>query len=310
MNKKIIAIAIATAMAAPVAMADIKVSGRVGGHLTNTGSNNGNAAVTTFADNGQTRLQFDGTAGNAYARIALDERLGRDNAAAGSYTRTKRDNYAGYKASFGKIQFGRMGGALKNIDKDPMIGTFLETRGTAGTAGGQFGSSSFVDHLVQYSTKAAGVKVKVQYDFGDNTAATGHEGHMAVSAVGKAGPVGYYVGFNNGTDGESSNGAQNVKLGASMKFGSVKAQVGIEQNDTNAAKLQRIQLMVGMGIGKGMNVHFGYGMNDGANDPTHIRLAVSQKLSKGASIYGGLAMADDSATDAVQTIGLGMTVKF
>ena len=45
MNKKIIAIAIAAAMTAPVAMADIKVSGRMAGEFVNSDAGAGSTVM-------------------------------------------------------------------------------------------------------------------------------------------------------------------------------------------------------------------------------------------------------------------------
>jgi hypothetical protein len=58
MNKKIIAIAIASAMAAPVAMADIMVSGRMAGELVSSESDGTNPTPTIMKDTGMARIYF------------------------------------------------------------------------------------------------------------------------------------------------------------------------------------------------------------------------------------------------------------
>ena len=306
MNKKIIAIAIASAMAAPVAMADIKVSGRVGGHLTNT---NTSPATTTFADNGQTRLQFDGTSGKAFARIALDERLGRDNAAGNSYTRTKRGNFAGYKFDAASISFGRMGGAVKNIAKDPYIGTFLEARGTFGMNGGQFGSSSFIDHVIQAAGKSGAVKWKVQYDIGSNTAASAHEGHTGLAVSTKVSGANVWVGYNNGR-GSETTGDTNTIVGASMKFGAIKATLQLENNKTATTDSARTLIMANMGLGNGLSANAALGTTTKDSKGTWMRVGVAKELSKGATFYGGFVSSKADGASAVNTSGIGLTVKF
>ena len=69
MNKKIIAIAIAAAMTAPVAMADIMVSGRMAGELVSSESDGTNPTPTVMKDSGMARIYFDATMGNAFAQM-------------------------------------------------------------------------------------------------------------------------------------------------------------------------------------------------------------------------------------------------
>ena len=100
MNKKLIAIAIATAMAAPVAMADVKLSGRVSYQYTNVDTDTAAEDVRSLNDdNGHGRIQFDATSGNVFGRVA------RNTSALGF---SAREQYIGYKLDGGKsLQFGR-----------------------------------------------------------------------------------------------------------------------------------------------------------------------------------------------------------
>lgn len=322
MNKKLIAIAVASVMAAPVAMADIKISGRVNQQFVNVDVDGGDAS-TGLSDSGHTRLQFDGTAGNAYARIALDERLGRiqDNNDEG---RVKRDNYVGYKFGGGtSIQFGRMGTAGKNIEKDPLIATFLETRSSVANAkpGDKYSSSSFVDQVGQFKMKAGAATVKVQLglaDSGDAAAPATNQGYTAVSVTGKAGGVKYWFSYNNDSgDQVVGNDDSNLKLGATMKFGKVATTLNYETHDDDGASNEAITVRANMGFGDGLTGYAGIGLASGdggsAADATWLRLAVSKKLSKGASLYGGYTSTDfdDASGNAdFSMIGVGMTVKF
>ena len=76
MNKKILAAAIGAAMVVPVAAhADIKVSGRVAADLVSLPSGGSSyGSGVTFADWGQSRLQFDGSSDSGlYARARQGE---------------------------------------------------------------------------------------------------------------------------------------------------------------------------------------------------------------------------------------------
>ena len=322
MNKKLIAIAIATAMTAPVAMADVKVSGRVGGHLTVYSHDNAANDWTGFSDAGQTRLQFDATAGDAFARIALDERLGRDNATATSYKRTKRDNYIGYNFGNMSAAFGRMAGVAKNIEKDPYIATFLQSRGTIAeplAGGAQYGSSSFIDHVITFKMKAGAANVAIQYDVGDQSAGSPNEGHTGIAVTGKGGPVDYFFAYNNGTaSGQSgstpNNDESNMKLGASMKFGKVKATLVYQSADNNGAGQSAITVRGNFGLGDGLSMNGAVGLRSGdtaADDATWLRVAVMKKLNANASAYAGYTSTTyDAAGNDNNTLGGGMIVKF
>ena len=352
MNKKLIAIAVASVMAAPVAMADIKISGRVAQDFTITDTDGAANDKRGISDSGHTRLQFDGTSGNAYARIALDERLGRGDHAHDTDTpaitaadlplaadtltsdktstddKTKRDSYVGYKFGGGtSVQVGRMAGVAKNLEKDPYIATFLETRSTIGNSytSSRFGSSSFIDGIVQLKMKAGAATVAVQ--FGPAEYANDNNGHIGVSVAGKAGAVRYWASYNNGSaDGDSSAATypsqSNIKLGGEMKFGKVKASLNYTSMDKDAAvaaagtATDSIALAANMGMGNGLSANVAFATRSGdvaADDATFIRLAVTKKLGKGVKVYGGYTTTDyDDASAKADTgeFGVGMLVKF
>ena len=315
MNKKIIAIAIAAAMSAPV-MADVKVSGALGGDMTSNNSEyrtaatgevttNGETSIT-FNDNGMSQINFIATEGDSYGKLGL-------NVGPGSKSKTAvkqqgngdtvsaagpvyRDYFIGHKLGGGmKFQFGNMSGALKNMEKDPYIATFLQLRSSPGLTqtSSAYGSSSFVHNLLQFSMKAGPADVTVQYDATKNVNSSTNEGHTAVGVKGKAGPVAYFAGFNNGTSGEKAAKAQsNVKLGGSMKFGAIKATLVYTTSDTGATngKAAATAIMADMGMGNGLAINAAYGMKDDdvdTKDANWMRIAVSKKLSKKSTVYGG-----------------------
>lgn len=331
MNKKLIAIAVASVMAAPVAMADLKISGRVNQQFINTDVDGG-ASTLDNTENGHTRLQFDASSGNAYGRVALDERFGRDRNSGTSTTedgRTKRDQYVGYKFGSSSLQYGRMGGAAKNVEKDPLIATFLEVRSSVASANpaSAYDSSSFVNEVLQFKTKAGGATVNVQLGLSDNDVAApavagdASQGYTAFSVTGKAGPVAYFVSWNNdaadSTGAGTSNDDSNLKIGATMKFGKVNTTVAYKNNDNNGFATDSIVVRANMGLGDGMKVYGGIALRSddsagSAGDATWLRLAVSKEVAKGATFYGGYTQTDyDNAGPAdVSVLGVGMTLKF
>lgn len=324
MNKKLIAIAIATAMAAPVAMADVKISGRVGIDFTTKDTDGAANDVRDVKDNAASRFQIDATAGKAYARMAWDAR--KDKALA------QRDNYLGYKLDGGmSIQAGRMATAAKNAEKDPYITTFLETRGSIANSytANYFASNAFVDNLVQVAFKAGSAEIKVQYDpteYAPNVPNGNQSGHLAIGASGKAGAVAWHASYNNGSaDGDNTAASypsqSNIKLGGSMKFGTVKASLNYTSMDKDGAvgvdnATDSIFVDANMGLGNGLSANVGFGTRSGdvaADDATYMRLAATKTLSKGVKVYGGYTTTDyDTASANADTseVGVGMIVKF
>ena len=327
MNKKIIAIAIATALTAPVAMADVKVSGRVGGYIVSADKNatlsaaevtafkaagfNASAigvddtkATTTFGDSGQSRLEFTASVGNAFAKLAYDARANKDLGA------DKRENLLGYKFGSSAVSFGRMGGAIKGLEKDPYAATFLEARGTMAVMATGYGSNGFIDHTVQFTTKTNGVGIKVQYNPGTNNAIVGgDEGHMGLAVTGKVSGVNWWVGYNNGR-GTETTGDTNTKFGASMKFGTIKATLQLEDHKTDGFAMSRMYLAANMGLGNGLSADVALGQGSKDVKGTWTRLAVTKKLNKGTSAYAGFFTQKPDGGDAANVVGAGMTVKF
>ena len=298
MNKKIIAIAVATAMSAPVLAADLKISGRINQQLTSLSTDKPGAGVDTdvldYSDNGHQRLQFDVKSGDAYGRIAYDARTSKNL--------SNRDLYIGYKFGSSSIQFGRMGNSGKNIEKDPLIATFLEERSSVVAGFGEgsaYDSNGFVSKMAQYATKINGIAVKVQLGLGDNDAAAGaagatNQGHVGVSLSGKVSGVRWFVSNNNGkaeggdkaaqaakllstyTDDQGNvqttqaavaakaavdNDQSITKIGASMKFGKVNTSLTLKMAEDNGTDSDAIVVRANMNMGEGLTGYFGYGIN-------------------------------------------------
>lgn len=294
MNKKLIAIAVASVMATPVMAADLKISGRINQQFTSktTDATASSTDVLDYSDDGHQRLQFDVKAGNAFGRYALDLREGR----LGSTGSAERDKFIGYKFGANSIQFGRMANAGKNIEKDPFIATFLGVRSTAASATGSstlnaYDSNGFISDIAQFSTKVSGVAIKVQLGLSDNDAATGpgatNQGHVGISATGTAGGVRWFISQNNGTADQGdvaavaaaaavpavpgdagkaavaasaavTNDDSITKVGASMKFGKVKTSLAFKSAEDNGAEHEVIVLRANMGFGNGLTGYFGY----------------------------------------------------
>ncbi len=330
MNKKLIAIAVASVMATPVMAADLKISGRINQQFTSKTTDTATTSVDVldYSDDGHQRIQFDAKAGNAFGRVAFDARQGR----LGGGGSADRDSYIGYKFGGSSIQFGRMANAGKNIEKDPFIATFLGVRSTVASATGSssfnaYDSNGFISDIAQFATKAGGVAIKVQVGLSDNDAANAttpgatNQGHVGVALSGKAGGVRWFISNNNGNadEGTTSNDQDITKVGASMKFGKVKTSLALKTYEDNGQEHESITLRANMGFGGGLTGYVGYATASSKAsaaaveiDSTWLRLAVAKKLNKSTTFYGGYTATDVDAATGTDTseIGVGMTIKF
>ena len=304
MNKKLIAIAIASAMAAPAAMADLKISGKMAGEFTNGGSNDEMA----MSDAGQARLIFDGTAGNAFARISYKEGL------AGAIGTSTRQKYLGYKFGNSNVRLGIVNAAMYAIEGDKWKGTYAQMKG----AGMVAGNSGTEVGIIQFQTKVAGGTLKLDYnpnneidaDGSGNPGTLGASGYLGVSIKGKMGKIGYFAGYGNGAGSVATSSESSMKLGASMKFGAVNTTLMYNSSDTVAGgETSGIVLMADMGLGNGLAVNFGYNMNMDT-DATQMRLVASKSLNKGTTVYGAFNNTDDGAGTTGSVIGGGMILAF
>jgi len=329
MNKKIIAIAIASALTAPAAMADVTVGGQIGAAYVSgskgfsmptaggdLGQTAGSDAYRTMADSGLSKLEFSGNDGNAVFKIAMDIR-GLMSGSAGQLK--GRDFWLGYKFNAGTLTFGRMPAALAGIEGDKYNATFLELRRTAAVATTYNNSTDtyYTSPIAQWAMKAGGASIKVQYDPADKTSTSATEGYYAVSVKGQAGAIGYFAGVNNGQgkDTGTSTKEQNMKVGASMKFGAVKATLMAMNSDDSTDKNSAITVFADMDMGNNLSAGVAFGtQTSGANKKdTMMRLALTKKLSKATKIFGGyVAKRNDDAAANKDTngIGVGMAIKF
>ena len=300
MNKKVLAAAIAAAMVAPVAQADLKISGRVAMELV---SEDGNINA---ADYGNQRLQFDFSDESGFmGRMALDMRQSKftgydPTLTAPSATAAYRDYYVGYKGSFGGLMAGRLAGAGKNIEGDKYVGTFLELR-NAFVKGGKYGSSSFIDNMIEYNNKFGDSVVKLQYNPTDNG---GAKGDLGASIKAKLAGAGVFAAYNNQGDTNTY-----WKVGGNMKFGEFNTRL-VYENDDGQAEAASWVLGADMGFGNGWTGTVDYSDKGELRTESAYRVGVYKKFSKKAHMWAGYTQNGTSSTTtaAFAAYGVGFRV--
>jgi hypothetical protein len=299
MNKKILSAAIGAALVAGplAAQADLKISGRLAADIT---SADGGIAMS---DSGHSRLQLDASDDSGwYNRVAMDLRP-----IFGGGSATGRDFYVGFKGGFGSIQAGRMAGAVKNIEGDPFIATFMEYRNNF-VKGGAYGSSSFIGNMLQYANKFGDASIKLQYNPTDDAIA-GPNGDLGASIKAKLAGANVFAGYNN----EGNSGNTYYKLGGDMSFGDIKAKL-IYEND-GAIVGDEASFVVGaeLKLAGGM-VDVSYSDKGNLRSAAAYRIGYMKKASKKARWWVGYTQNGSNKTPGVvgdtATFGGGARVDF
>jgi len=297
MNKKILAVAIGAAMVAPLAaQADLKISGRVAMELV---SEDGKINAQDY---GNQRLQLDISDESGFmGRMALDMRFSKFNAAADGFW---RDFYTGYKSSIGNFRAGRLAGAGKNIESDMYVGTFLELRNAA-VKGGSYGSSSFINNMLQYDNKFGDTVLNIQYDPTDNGL---KKGDLGASIKAKLAGAGVFAAYNN-----QKGGADTTywKVGGNMGFGGVNVRL-VYENDDSQTDAASWDLGADMGFGNGWTGTVDYSDKGKERAEAFYRVGVYKKFSKKAHMWAGYTQNGTSsattAGGAVAAYGVGFRV--
>ncbi|HEY9017786.1 porin [Thiomicrospira sp.] len=207
MKKNILAIAIASAVAAPVAMANgPTVYGQMQVEIANVdnggyGDNNFKGqrqAVTAdesalkMADNKRGRLGIKGSEDLGNGLQAIYQFEWQIDTPNGNIADGARIGMVGLKGGFGTFEAGRLKVPYKytgGVKYDPFACTYLEARNSGGMSGGAFGHNSFWDNSVAYKNDFGKVNVWVAYgvDGGNGDTDTGNSGDLSASVTYKDG---------------------------------------------------------------------------------------------------------------------------
>lgn len=271
MNKKMMALAVAAAMVAPLtAQAEdgLKITGRAQVEVLS-------GATTIYADYGESRLDMDYGMGNFYGRIAWDIAAGPTKAGSPGHGFAYRDVFIGYKIGDYKVQYGAMAAATKGIEGDAFAGTFLELRRSAYSASGGF---TDVDNL---GVRGKMGDIKIGLDVGSATSP------MALSAKTDT----WFFGWND---------AGNMKAGVNFSG----AQIGYDNDGTNTSFI----LDYGMDMAGGkLNVTYATRGVNVAN-PMY-RVAYMGKLGN-ARVHAGISQNGTKNEADAMVMGVGFRVKF
>lgn len=349
MKKSAIAIAVAAVLAAPVALADVTVSGQLQTQIVSYDSDDG---MVTAGDAPLNGLQMtdggmgDNNEGGNWGALTFSasEDLGNGLKALAKYgfnVKTEnsgndigtRDAYVGLAGGFGAVLAGRMNHPYKTstIGWDPFLSTFAQARGNGGMVGGLHGSE--INNALAYAGTFGGVKVvaAVVLDEGAEPApATGEDTNgehgLSFSVNAPVGPVELALAYidvsEHQGDGTAAYGAQAkdssaLKLGAKFASGdfSVAAQYEMLDKGFIDGVNEASQLYLTGSFKFGNNsVSASYGMFEVDNAPdedTYMAIGLNHAFSGNTSAFVAYRMTDWAGdNNDTSAIGAGLRVKF
>lgn len=271
MNKKLLAIAVAGVMAAPMAaQADVNVYGKfkMGVSSVNDGTNSG-LAVTTDAS----RLGFKGSEdlGDGLEAIyQLETEVFPDASGAATFG---RNTFIGFKAGWGTVRMGKYDTAYKTTTAkmDPFADTAGDMTGTG------FLSSYDLreNNMISYTNKFGALKLGV--DLLQTDATTGDNMGNAIGLQYNMGNFDIIAANTTRTNGDAA-----TKIGLGMKFGGTKVNL-ISESQSDADNAGIMALNADVKLGGSSSVALGYYTNSVSSD-TQMAVGYFNKLAKSTKI--------------------------
>lgn len=310
MNKKLIAVAVASVVAAPAAYADITAYGRV------------NNAIE-IKDDGDRTTDISGVGGRFGFKGSSD--LGNGISAIGRYefsTTTDKEGsgvgdtrlaYVGMSGGFGTVQVGNMWSSYYNT-----IGTHMSPTYSLGyylyssVAGGPFRTSN----TIQYSNSFGPVSLSADIRANDS----GEGNDVAEKLKGD----GYGLGISItpmenitialATDSDDDGmgvDAERIGIAAQASFGSVSVKVGHQEMEHGANEVDHQQLYVSAGLTDQLSMMIGAGQADtGTTEPSSTFLGAYYNMGGGLRLWLESTNVDYDDGEEVTRTYLGMRFDF
>lgn len=327
MNKKLIAMAVAAGIAAPMsANAAPTLYGHLSAEISSEDRDNSNTGTTNVAggqagvvQGGGGRFQEDiGIDDNKRGRLGVkgSEDLGGglkaiykfewqvDTTDANS-SDGARESFVGLKGSFGEIKLGSLKSAYKymgGVKYDPFVTTEIEARRYGGMSFGRYGQNSFLRRNLSYKNKFGMAKLWINYGLSEQD---GEDGDyvLGLSFGNKKWEAGFVAlhdadtANNPSTSTTADQAYDALKAFGKVKFGSVTVRGQYEdmtEERTGASDRDGSILFAGVDfkIGKGMIVaQYGVGEwnvpGSTTQDSDYLAVGYIHKFSKKTRIFGG-----------------------
>lgn len=313
MQKKLIALAVAGVMAAPMAAqagsaeiyGKVRLSvGVVGNDDTSANRDDSKLNLTShnsrFGVKGSEALDGDLTAIYQFeTEVDFDD---NDNGLFDSM----RDTYLGLKGGFGTVKFGRMNSPYKNAAGD--VDVWKDTHGDFNAIIGTMHDDRFDNTIAYYSPAMNGITLGVAYitdtnddDLPDSSAAE-NDG-ISIAAMYESGPLYASLAYQSLAEaGSGSEDAEGTKLTLGYTVGMTKLGFAYEMDDMggNNNDQDRMYFSVAQDMGDGMAVKAALGMADDRGNTadsgaTFFALGGTKSIGDSAEFYALYAQVDNDS---------------
>jgi predicted porin len=282
MNKKLIALAVAAGVAAPMsaAQAGPTVYGALQAEIASVsndgyGENNCKGQRSCIAtnesglkvkDNKRGRLGIKGDEDLGGGLKAIYKFEWQVDTTVANVSDGDREAFVGLKGGFGAITVGRLKSPYKytgGVKYDPFVTTYLEARKSGGMSGGDFGHNGFLDNNLGYTGKFGMVKIGLNLGLDEGTGVSGpgtdgNSGDIVASlAFGQKNWEAFVAMANDeDTDGDATTGndaQESIKVGGKFSFGNntITAQYETVDPDGNNNDDEYMFLGYQLKLGKG-----------------------------------------------------------
>jgi predicted porin len=334
MKKNMIALAVATAFAAPAVMADATLYGQMNMWLTKTDADNSAMSVesyaTKFGIKGSNDLgdglkavyglefqvdaakdgKFTATTTNDHEDILEGDEL-TTSTSVSSTAITNRNQFVGLAGGFGTVMLGHMDSPMKSA-----MGKVAIMEDTAGDMSYGIAKIAGEDRIAQsvtyVSPKFEGVQVALQSGENDATDTTENSTSWSVSYTGMEGLVVALSGDKNvDTDDETRTALTAQYKMDNMVFGLIREQVKLDGAEDKATTL--VNAAYTMDKTTFALSYRTFAQDGSANDgDKDITLAAVYGFNKSTSAWVGVKQMnyDASATDDVNAVQVGFRTKF
>jgi predicted porin len=333
MNKNVIALAVAAAMAAPLAaQAEVKITGGLQAQIVSIDGDSAMPDGLYATDGGE--YEGENTGNYGFLQFAASEDLGNglkalavynmnisvgdsDGAPVGGAAPGGRDAYVGLSGGFGTVLAGTLTAPYAMTKSwDPFVATFAQARGNGGMSSLH---NSYAGNALAYANKfgMANVVLAVVLDetkeAGEDATNGNHGTSFAVNMP--VGPVEVALAYLDISEfAAGADKASATKVGVKYNAGAITVAAQHEMLDEGLGDQTFTYLTASFASGAN-TFSAAYGMNqDDASDLDHSYMAIGMKhaFSKTTSVNVAYRMTDtDSDVDADETaIGAGLRVAF
>ncbi len=335
MNKKIVALAVASALAAPLAaQAEVKVSGTLQAELVSiSGDAAGSPEGLHLTDAQEGGAAGSGNAGEIAFSASEDlggglkaiAKYGMNVNVGGSSARGTRDSYIGLSGGFGTVLLGRLSSPYKSstVKWDPFLATSFQARGNSGMSGLH---NSYVDDVIAYANKfgTATVVAAISLDEANDNGDTNGKHAFTASVNAPVGPVELALAYIDVSEygegpelgiglpaGAAPNDTSAFKVGVKWTSGAVTAAGQYEAIEIGGAEMDVVYLTGSYNMGANtLSASFGQTSPDGGDDETYFALGATHAFSKTTKAYVGYTSTDLDAAGDYSVFGAGMRVSF